>query len=144
MPAKLKSKSSQFSPKLGWIGCGIYQAKSKQLQGFFISHNSFFLSSSKLDQILAICYIYIQCGTLMMSWVNPYPFIESIHTLDKRVWIDSNLRVWIDSNLKVWIDFKTSLTVHTVHTSIIDYFSIIIFYYYFSFLSNFAPFSFIF
>ena len=38
----------------------------------------------------------IECGTSMTSWVNPYPFIESIHTLNKKVWIDSILRVWID------------------------------------------------
>ena len=47
----------------------------------------------------------IQCGPSMMSWVDPYPFIELIHTirfesihtffiegmdrLNKRVWIDS-------------------------------------------------------
>ena len=47
---------------------------------------------------------YVQCGPSMMSWVDPYPFIESIHTLNKKVWINSNLSVWIDSNLKVWIN----------------------------------------
>ena len=40
---------------------------------------------------------YIQCGLSMMSWVDPYSFIESIHTLNKKIWIDSNLTVWIDS-----------------------------------------------
>ena len=40
---------------------------------------------------------FIQCGLSMMSWVDPYSFIESIHTLNKKIWIDSNLTVWLDS-----------------------------------------------
>ena len=32
---------------------------------------------------------YIQYEPSMTSCVDPYPFIESIHTLHKRVWIDS-------------------------------------------------------
>ena len=47
---------------------------------------------------------YIQCGLSMISWVNPYPFIDSIQTLNKRVRIDSNLRVWINF-------FQSSTTV---------------------------------
>ena len=36
LPAKYHSQSIPFSPKLGWIGCTIYQATSKRLPGFFI------------------------------------------------------------------------------------------------------------
>ena len=52
---------------------------------------------------------YIQCGPSMMSWVDPYPFIESIHTLKSKGMDQLNKRVWIN--------FKKSLTVHTVFFS---------------------------
>ena len=39
LPAKQHSQSSQFSPKVGWIGCAIQQATSKRLPGFFFRFN---------------------------------------------------------------------------------------------------------
>ena len=49
-----------------------------------------------------------------MSWVDPYPFIESIHTLNLKNMdqFKSKGMDWL--NKRVWIDFKTSLTIHTV------------------------------
>ena len=54
----------------------------------------------------------IQCGLSMMSWVDPYPFIESIHTLNKRVWIDSRRHWW--SRLYVIITTK-NITIFLNH-----------------------------
>ena len=45
--------------------------------------------------LFQVFLMYIQCGLSMMSWVDPYPFIESTLTVNKRVRINANLRVWI-------------------------------------------------
>ena len=39
MPAKKHSQSSPILVEMGWIGCAIWQATSKQLPGFFFLFN---------------------------------------------------------------------------------------------------------
>ena len=39
LPGKQHSQSSQFSPRLGWIGCDIQQATYKGSQNFFFRFN---------------------------------------------------------------------------------------------------------
>ena len=49
----------------------------------FLKHRKGTTESSfiKINQSTYHFGIYIQCGPSMTSWVDPYPFIESIHTL---------------------------------------------------------------
>ena len=42
---------------------------------------------------------------------DPYPFIESIHTLNERVCIGSNLRVWVDSRRHWWSKLYIALFI---------------------------------
>ena len=51
LPAKQHSQSSPFSPKLGWIGCAIQQATSKQLPGFFFINILIFIYLFKYKTI---------------------------------------------------------------------------------------------
>ena len=50
----------------------------------------------------------VPCGPSMMSWVDPHPFIESIHTLlRRRVWINSR-RHWWSTLYELWISIGFS------------------------------------
>ena len=64
---------------------------------FFRSEVSNKIPLNSLIYSFTCTYMYVQCGPSMMSLVNPYPFIESIHTLLLSVWIDSTKRIRIES-----------------------------------------------